>query len=50
MESRQCYEQDRMLSEKSADGKTCLYLLDLQRVRVLPEIAGVKSAVFMQRI
>ena len=50
MESRQCYEQDRMLSEKSTDGKTCLYLLDLQRVRVLPEIAGVKSAVFMQRI
>ena len=38
------------LSEKITDGKTCLYLLDLQRVRMLPEIAGVKSAIFMQRI
>ena len=29
-ESRQCNEQYKMLSEKSIDGKTCFYLLDLQ--------------------
>ena len=43
-ESRQCNEQDKMLSEKSTDGKTCFYSLDLQKVRMLPEIASVKSA------
>ena len=41
--SRQCNEQDKMLSEKSTDGKTCFYSLDLQKVRMLPEMAGVKT-------
>ena len=50
IESRQCYKQDKMLSEKSTDGKTCFYSLHFQKVRMLPEIAGVKSAVFRQRI
>ena len=39
-----------MLPEKSTDGKTCFYLLDLQKVRMLPEIVRAKSAVFTQRI
>ena len=43
-ESRQCNEQDKMLPEKSTDGKTCFYSLDFQTVRMLPEIASVKSA------
>ena len=50
IESRQCYEEDKILSEKSTDGKTCFCSLDLQKVTMLPEIAGVKSAVFTQRI
>ena len=50
IESRQCYEQNKMLSEKSTDGKTCFYSLHFQKVRMLPEIAGVKSAVFRQQI
>ena len=50
IKSRQCYDQDKMLSEKSTDGETYFYSLDPQKVRMLPEIAGVKSAVFMQRI
>ena len=45
IKSRQCYDL-----KKSNDGKTCFYLVDLQKVRMLPEIAGVKSAIFTQRI
>ena len=43
IKSRQCYDQDKMLSQKSTDGKTCFYSLDLQKVRMLPEMAGVKT-------
>ena len=50
IKSRHCYDQDKMPSEKSTDGKTCFYSLDLQKLRMLPEMTGVKSVVFTQQI
>ena len=47
--ARKDYNKDKKLSEEKKPDQ--LYLsLDLQKVRMLPEIPGVKSAVFTQRI
>ena len=46
--ARACYKADAASFEKKTD--TYFASLDLQKVRMLPEIAGVKSAVFTQRI
>ena len=39
-----------MEKSKALDSDTLYFSLDLQKVRMLPEIPGVKSAVFTRRI
>ena len=48
--ARACYKADASSFEKKTAPDTYFAYLDLQKVRMLPEIAGVKSAVFTQRI
>ena len=48
--ARGCYKADTATSEKATVKDTHFACLDLQKVRLLPEISGVKSAVFTQRI
>ena len=48
--ARACYKADAAISENKTLNDTHFASLDLQKVRMLPEIGGVKSAVFTQRI
>ena len=49
-EARDSYREDRSASEGNINKETVYFSLDLQKVRMLPEIPGVKSAVFTGRI
>ena len=49
-EARQGYKSDKSVSEGKSNNDTIFFSLDLQKVRMLPEIPGVKSAVFTGRI
>ena len=49
-EARQGYKSDKTVSEGKSNNDTIFFSLDLQKVRMLPEIPGVKSAVFTGRI
>lgn len=49
--ARYTYEGDRNKAENSNSDSNAIYLsLDLQKVKIIPEIEGVKAAVFTQRI
>ena len=49
-ETRDSYREDRSASEGNINKGTVYFSLDLQKVRMLPEIPGVKSADFTSRI
>ena len=49
MEARTAHDADKAISE-SKDKVTRFFSLDLQKVRMIPEIPGVKTAVFTPRI
>ena len=49
-EARDSYREDRSASEGNINKGTVYLSHDLQKVRMLPEIPGVKSAVFTSRI
>ena len=48
--ARKDYHIDKKLSENKENRENLFFSLDLQKVRMLPEIPGVKAAVFTQRI
>ena len=49
-QARSAYQAERAESDSSNETKKMFFSLDLQKVRMLSEIPGVKSAVFTGRI